>query len=116
MGLGSYGEPWGEANLWVALKNTFSWTFRSISFQLFLGLGLAMLPNTQFHGKRLFRVIVFLPWTVPTFLSALTWAWLFNPVIGPLQHWMAALGILDGPYNILGDPRLSLWGPIVANI
>jgi len=53
---------------------------------------------------------------VPTFLSALTWAWLFNPVIGPLPHWMAAMGILSEPYNILGDTELAMWGPIAANV
>jgi multiple sugar transport system permease protein len=37
-------------------------------------------------------------------------------VIGPLPHWLAALGILAAPDNILGDPRLALWGPIVANV
>ena len=116
VGLENYAALWGDRKFWIALENTFFWTFWSIFFQFFLGLGLALLLNTQFHGKRLFQALVFLPWAVPTFLSALTWAWLFNPVIGPLPHWMAALGILDEPYNILGDPDLALWGPIVANI
>ncbi|MEH6835990.1 MULTISPECIES: carbohydrate ABC transporter permease [Falsihalocynthiibacter] len=116
VGFENYQALWSDAKFWLALKNTFWWTFYSISFQFMLGLGLAMLLNTQFFGKKLFQALVFLPWAVPTFLSALTWAWLFNPVIGPLPHWMASLGILSEPYNIMGDPDLALWGPIVANI
>lgn len=116
VGFENYANLWGDRKLWIALENTFFWTFWSITFQFLLGLGLAMLLNTQFHGKRLFQALVFLPWAVPTFLSALTWAWLFNPVIGPLPHWLAALGILSEPYNILGDPDLAIWGPITANI
>ncbi len=116
VGLENYGDLWGDRKFWVALENTFFWTFWSITFQFLLGLGLAMLLNTKFHGKRLFQALVFLPWAVPTFLSALTWAWLFNPIIGPLPHWLAALGILSEPYNILGDPALAMWGPITANI
>ena len=84
--------------------------------QFGLGLGLAMLLNRPFAGRRLVQAVVFLPWAVPTFLSGLTWAWLFNPVIGPLPHWLAALGILAEPYNILGDPGIAMWGPIVANV
>ena len=53
---------------------------------------------------------------MPSFLSGLTFAWLFNPVIGPLPHWLHALGLLATPDNILGDPDLALWGPIVANV
>ncbi|OXT00833.1 ABC transporter permease [Notoacmeibacter marinus] len=116
VGLQNYAELWSDRKFWIALENTFFWTFWSILFQFLLGLGLALLLNTDFFGKKLFQALVFLPWAVPTFLSALTWAWLFNPVIGPLPHWMAALGILSEPYNILGDPQLAMWGPIAANI
>lgn len=105
-----------DAKFWLALENTLWWTLGSVFFQFFLGLGLALLLNTQFVGKRLFQSLVFLPWAVPTFLSALTWSWLFNPVIGPIPHWLAALGILSEPYNILGDPDLAMWGPIIANV
>jgi len=115
-GLENYTELWSDRKFWIALENTFFWTFWSITFQFLLGLGLAMLLNTQFYGKKIFQALVFLPWAVPTFLTALTWAWLFNPVIGPLPHWLAALGILPEPYNILGDPSLAMWGPITANI
>jgi multiple sugar transport system permease protein len=99
-----------------ALGNTLWWTGASVALQFLLGLGLAMLLNRPFRGKKLVQAVVFLPWAVPTFLSGLTFAWLFNPVIGPLPHWLAALGILAEPYNILGDPGLALWGPIVATV
>jgi multiple sugar transport system permease protein len=101
---------------WRSLANTLWWTGGSLFFQFFLGLGLALLLNRPFGGKRIVQAIVFLPWAVPTFLSGLTFAWLFNPVIGPLPHWLSALGILSEPYNILGDPGLAMWGPIVANV
>jgi multiple sugar transport system permease protein len=99
-----------------ALVNTLWWTGGSIAFQFGLGLGLAMLLNRPFGGKKLVQAVVFLPWAVPTFLSGLTFAWLLNPVIGPVPHWLAAIGILAEPYNILGDPGLAMWGPIVANV
>ena len=99
-----------------ALWQTLWWTGGSLFFQLLLGLCLALLLNRPFVGRRVVQALVFLPWAVPTFLSGLNWAWLFNPVIGPLPHWMFAAGLLEEPYNILGDPALAMWGPIVANI
>lgn len=116
VGLSNYAALWGDTKFWIAFENTLVWTFGSLFFQFFLGLGLALLLNTSFPGKRLFQALVFLPWAVPTFLSALVWAWLFNPLIGPLPHWLAALGLLSEPYNILGDPDLAIWGPITANV
>lgn len=116
VGLTNYLALWHDKTFWIALENTLVWTFGSLFFQFFLGLGLALLLNTQFWGKKVFQALVFLPWAVPTFLSALTWAWLLNPIIGPLPHWMYALGLIDGPNSILGDPDLAIWGPIAANV
>ena len=116
IGLENFASLYDDAKFWKSLKNTAYWTIASVFFQFFLGLGLALLLNQGFYGRRLVQALVFLPWAVPTFLSALTWAWLFNPVIGPLPHWMAAIGILSEPYNILSDPATALWGPIIANV
>ncbi|OLP62434.1 ABC transporter permease [Xaviernesmea oryzae] len=99
-----------------ALKNTLWWTGASVFLQFALGLVLALLLDKPFPGRGLAQALVFLPWAVPTFLAGLNWAWLFNPVIGPLPHWMAALGILSAPDNILADPHLAMWGPIIANV
>jgi len=116
IGLKNYSQLWADAKFWKALVNTFWWTLGSVFFQFFLGLGLALILNAGFRGQRLIQALVFLPWAVPTFLSALTWAWLFNPVIGPIPHWLAAVGILSEPYNILANPAIAMWGPITANI
>lgn len=99
-----------------ALWNTAWWTFGSVTLQFLLGLGLALLLNRAFWGKRFVQAVVFLPWAVPTFLSGLTFAWLLNPVIGPFPHWLFGMGVLEEPYNILGNPSIAMWGPIMANV
>jgi multiple sugar transport system permease protein len=107
---------WTDAAFWQAMRNTLLWTFASVALQFAFGLVLALLLNTPFPGRGMVQALVFLPWAVPTFLSGLNWAWLFNPVVGPLPHWMAAVGLMSSPENILSDPGLAIWGPIVANV
>jgi len=99
-----------------ALLNTLWWTVGSLFFQFFLGLGLALLLDRPFFGRRIVQAVVFLPWAVPSFLSGLTWAWLFNPIVGPLPHWLYALGLQAEPTSILSDPATAMWGPIIANV
>ncbi|RFZ87613.1 sugar ABC transporter permease [Shinella sp. WSJ-2] len=99
-----------------ALRNTLWWTGASVFLQFLFGLILALLLDKPFAGRGLVQALVFLPWAVPSFLAGLNWAWLFNPVIGPLPHWLYALGLLDAPNNILSDPQLAMWGPIAANV
>lgn len=115
-GLSNFRELARDEDFARALRNTVWWTGASVTLQFLLGLGLALLLRRAFPGRRVVQALVFLPWAVPTFLSGLNWAWLFNPVVGPLPHWMAAVGLLEEPRGILADPDLALWGPIVANV
>ncbi|WP_337267861.1 carbohydrate ABC transporter permease [Oryzifoliimicrobium ureilyticus] len=99
-----------------ALKNTLWWTGASVILQFIFGLILALLLDKPFYGRGIAQALVFLPWAVPTFLAGLNWAWMFNPVIGPIPHWLFALGLMSEPRNILSDPQLAMWGPIIANV
>jgi multiple sugar transport system permease protein len=116
VGLGQYRTMLGDPVLHGALINTLWWTVASLALQFFLGLGLALLLNRPFHGQKLVQGLVFLPWAVPIFLTGLTWAWLFNPVIGPLPHIFHAIGLQAEPVTILADPQTAMWGPIIANV
>ena len=116
VGLEHFRVLWTDAAFWLSMRNTLIWTLASVVLQFAFGLVLALLLNNPFPGRGIVQALVFLPWAVPTFLSGLNWAWLFNPVVGPLPHWMAALGILPAPENILSDPNVAIWGPIIANV
>lgn len=115
-GLDQYRTMLTDEVLHDALFNTLWWTIGSLFFQFFLGLGLALILNRPFYGRRLVQALVFLPWAVPTFLTGLTWSWLFNPLIGPLPHVFHALGLQSEPVTILASPATAMWGPIIANI
>ncbi len=116
VGLAQYRRMLTDPELGQALLNTLWWTAGSLVLQFLLGLGLALLLVRPFRGSRLVQALVFLPWAVPSFLSGLVWAWLLNPVIGPIPHWLAALGLQKTPTDILAEPAVAMWGPITANV
>jgi len=116
VGLDHFRELYGDGNFYRALRNTLWWTGASVLLQFVFGLILALLLDRPFAGRAIAQALVFLPWAVPTFLTGLNWAWLFNPVIGPIPHWLFAVGLMSEPHNILSDPQLAMWGPIAANV
>jgi multiple sugar transport system permease protein len=116
VGLDHFRDMAADENFWNALRNTVWWTVASVLLQFVFGLILALVLNRPFPGRGLVQALVFLPWAVPAFLSGLDWAWLFNPVVGPLPHWLFGAGILATPDSILSNPDLALWGPIIANV
>ena len=116
VGFDHFVEVWQDASFWNALRNTVVWTVASVVLQFGLGLGLALLLNRPCVGRSLIQSLVFLPWAVPSFMSGLNWAWLFNPAVGPIPHWLYGLGLMSAPDNILSDPVHALWGPITASV
>lgn len=116
IGLDHFRALGQDQDFYRALRNTLWWTGASVFLQFVFGLILALLLDKPFAGRGLAQALVFLPWAVPSFLAGLNWAWLFNPVIGPLPHWLHALGLLSEPNNILSDPDLAMWGPVAANV
>jgi len=116
IGLDHFREIAKDKTFWLALKNTVYWTGYSVGLQFAFGLILALLLDKPFYGRGLAQALCFLPWAVPSFLSGLNWAWMFNPVVGPIPHWLYALGLMSAPDNILSDPDLAMWGPIIANV
>lgn len=116
VGFDHFRELKADRSFRAALLNTLIWTGASVALQSIFGLILALLLNREFPGRRLVQALVFLPWAVPTFLVGLDWAWLFNPVVGPLPGWLFALKITHDTNNLLADPATALIGPIVAAI
>ena len=116
VGLDNFRQLAADASFWNALRNTVTWTASSLVLQFGLGLVLALLLDVPFPGRGLVQALVFLPWAVPSFLSGLNWAWLFNPVVGPLPHWFVSLGLMATPDNLLSSPDHAIWGPVVANV
>ncbi|MBP1849432.1 carbohydrate ABC transporter permease [Rhizobium halophytocola] len=116
VGMEHFRELSRDRAFFGALTNTLWWTGASVGLQFVFGLILALLLAEPFKGRGLVQALVFLPWAVPTFLTGLNWSWLLNPVIGPIPHWLYALGLMDEPRNILSDPHLAMWGPIAANV
>ena len=116
VGLAHFRDLYDDAAFWNAARNTVIWTLSSVLLQFSLGLTLALLLGREFPGRAAAQLLVFLPWAVPSFLSGLNWAWLFNPVTGPLPHWFTALRLMSTPENLLSSPEHALWGPIIANV
>jgi multiple sugar transport system permease protein len=116
VGFNHFRELQSDRSFRAALLNTLIWTGASVALQSIFGLILALLLNREFPGRRLVQAMVFLPWAVPTFLVGLDWAWLFNPVVGPLPGWLFALKITPDTNNLLAAPGTALIGPIVASI
>lgn len=105
-----------DAAFWLALKNTAMWALAVVSLEFGLGLAAALVLNRQLHGRRLFRLLIFLPWTVPKIVAANTWAWIFHGDYGVINATLKTLGLSSWTHVWLGDPATALGAVIVAEV
>jgi multiple sugar transport system permease protein len=89
-----------DDRFWNAFGNTVYFTALSVTLELLLGLGIAVLLNRRFKGKGLVRAVVLIPWAIPTVVSAKMWEWIYNTDFGILNF------LLGVKVNWLGSP---LW-------
>ena len=87
------GELLGTGSFWLVLLVTILWTALNVALHLVVGVGLALLlvrPNLRFRG--LYRVLLVLPWAVPSYVTALAWKGMFHRQFGAVNAVIAAFG------------------------
>ncbi len=110
VGLHNYEQILSGADheFWPHVGWTLVWTVACVALTYSLGLGLALLINRQMRGRTLYRVLLVLPWAVPTFVTMFSWRLMLtdNGMVNSL------LGALDLPTpGWLSDPT---WQQVAA--
>lgn len=92
---------------------TFAFAFLSVATTFALGLFLALVFNhPRVRGKKIYRVLVILPYAFPAFLSGLVWAGMLNQEFGFVNEVL--LGGADIPW--LSDPWLARFSVLLVNL
>ena len=109
----SYRELLADGRLansvWVQVKLSF-WT---VSLQLLIGLGLALLLNVKSRLLGALRTVFLIPMVLPPIVVAIIWKVIYTPDISPMHGIFRALG-----WNVpalITDPQWALTSIIVAD-
>lgn len=86
-------DVFGEPLVWVAIKNTLYFIFLAVPLRAAIALGLALLLNERRRGMGVLRAAIYLPTTIPEAAYALIWLWIVNPLYGPLNLVLRAIGL-----------------------
>ncbi len=110
IGIDNYRFLFMDDRFWNALRNTTYFTAVSVTFELLLGLAIALLLNRSFRFKGLVTAMVLIPWAIPTVVSAKMWEWIYNTDFGLLNH------LLRMKINWLGNPLWALNAAVFMDI
>ncbi|HEU5101155.1 MAG TPA: sugar ABC transporter permease [Roseiflexaceae bacterium] len=117
IGLDNYTELlFRDRRFRIVARNSFVFTFGSVLGKLLIGMGMALVLNQRIKARNIFRGWLLLPWVAPTFVTALTWRWMFDGTSGVLNFILAGLGLLETPVAWLGSGSTALLAVIITNI
>ncbi len=124
LGLKNYVDMFtGDRLFWTALKLTFQYALILVPLALIGSLLAALLLNQGLKATTFFRTLFFLPHLTPVVAAAVLWGWLFNPDVGPINHFIRTLtGSEDAPgwfrdpdWALTGLIIMAMWGAIGGN-
>ncbi|WP_251093099.1 sugar ABC transporter permease [Streptomyces sp. Caat 7-52] len=95
IGLDNYQDilfgPTAYDRFWSHFLWTVVWTVACVALHYSIGLGLALMLNQKLRGRTLYRLLLVLPWAVPTFVTVFSWrimladSGVLNQVLGALH-------------------------------
>ena len=116
VGLRNYQRLFTSSDYLLAIRNTISFTFWSLSLKFVTGMTIALILNSRLPFRSLLSGIMLLPWIVPEIVTALAWKSIYDPLFGGLNPILLGLGIIERPLGWLSDPQLAMGSVIAVNV
>lgn len=82
IGLANFAKMFSDGKFLKSLEFTTIFTVFSMIFHLVFGIGLALMLNQKFKGKKLLRTVALLPWAMPMVVVGIAARWAFNGQYG----------------------------------
>jgi len=116
VGLDNYLYALTDPDFLASIGRTLYFTVLSVALEGIIGVLVALLLNQKFHGRSVLRVLVILPWALPTIVNAMMWRLNFNPDYGSINALLTQLHIIDSYRSWLGSPDSALNAVMLADV
>lgn len=115
VGLANYAALLQDETFWVAVRNTFIWSFIAPVLDVATGLLLALALYAGVPFARFLRIAWFTPVLLSYVVVAILWMWIYNYDWGVVNVALRAVGLDSWTRSWLGDPNFALASVIVTH-
>jgi len=109
IGLGNYRKLLGDDQFLRAATTSFIYTFFGVGLKFVVGLVAALVLHEALRPKNLWRMLLFLPWSIPVVIGAYTWRWLYDDMSGVLSQTLLRTGLTQDYVFWLANKNITLW-------
>ena len=114
VGWANYIEVVGSSEFTHTLVTTFKLMAMTLSVQLVLGVGIAVLVTQKLPGMPLARTLLMVPMMISPVIVGLVWLFLYFPELGYLNYFLSGIGVNAIPWITSTD--WALWAIAIADI
>lgn len=108
VGLANYQQILSSSTVLNSVRVSIEYTLGAVAGAFVVGFALALLLNRRLPARGLLRSIFIIPWAIPGFVVALTWAWMYNDQFGIFSGMLRSLGITAPVWLGQDDALLAL--------
>ena len=102
VGLQNYVDLFQDSLFRRAVRNTLVFTAGATVAKFIFGMIMALVLNQNIRFKNLWRALLFLPWTIPTIVTVLTFRWMYSSTGGVFNTMLLTLGPGIAAYRLAG--------------
>lgn len=114
--LGNFARLFGDRFFGVALLQTFVYTLAALIAEFLLGLGLALLLDSQIRARNLFRALLLIPMMLPPVVVAVIWRLIYNPNFGAINGTLKSWGVDTTKLTWIAGPQMALPSVILVDV
>lgn len=114
VGLKNYIDLLTEPKFYESLKLTLFFAGGSVLAQFTIGLVLSILLNQKIQGTNIFRMLLIIPWSISTVITAFSFKFMYDDNFGILNYLLKQMGF--DSVGWLSDPNIAIWSIVLTNI
>lgn len=109
-------QLWEDSRFWQSLGVTFLYFIIALVFELALGMGIALLLDSDEPGFGILRGLLTMALVVPPAIVGMMFLLMEDSQFGVLTFFLQMIGVLSPETPILSTPSLALAGVLLAEI
>jgi multiple sugar transport system permease protein len=106
----------GDQFFLSSLAHTFVYAAVALTLEFLIGLGLALLLDTQIRGRGLFRALLLLPMMLPPVVVGVVWRLMLNSNFGAVNGTLKRIGVNTEALAWTASPKLAMASVIAADV
>jgi multiple sugar transport system permease protein len=109
VGFDHYRQILASPDAIAAIVLSLKFTAVVVAATLLIGLGIALVLNEDFPGRRLLRAAILLTWAISEVATASAWIFITNPTFGALTDLLHPLGLVEANHAWINGSTALYW-------